>query len=68
VLGIVLLAFNALFAAMIVYAFAIGDPPRLRVVGAIPLGVLVGGAFVKQGGAKPYPPNAPPPSFLPPPV
>jgi hypothetical protein len=66
VLGLVLLVFNAVFAVLIAYGFATGTPPRLRVLGILPLGVLVAAAFVKQGRAKPYDPAAPPAAFLPP--
>jgi hypothetical protein len=67
VLGWVFLVIAALFGVGLVYGLMfVPTPPPLRAFISVPLLIVVGGAFVKQGAAKPYDPSAPPAKFLPP--
>ena len=66
-LGWVFLVAATLFGVALVYGLMfVPTPPPLRAFISVPLLIVVGGAFVKQGAAKRYDPSAPPAKFLPP--
>jgi hypothetical protein len=66
-LGWFFLVVAALFGVALVYGLMfVPTPPPLRAFLSVPLLIVVGGAFIKQGAAKTYDPSAPPPKFLPP--
>ncbi|MBX3200224.1 MAG: hypothetical protein KF850_04880 [Labilithrix sp.] len=67
VLGVVLLVMLGALGVMLVYGLATGHgPPRRSVFVAVPAGLLVAVAFLKQGRAKPFDPAAIPEELLPP--
>lgn len=68
-LGWVLLGMVAVLGVMLLAAFAMGmtgeRPPPLSGIITIPLGVVIGGGFVRQGRARSFSAAEPPPAFLP---
>jgi hypothetical protein len=57
-----------LLGALLIGALAVGGPrtPPLQVVFSVPVALLVGIAFIRQGRAKMYDPRALPERLLPP--
>jgi hypothetical protein len=66
--GWFLVVVTGLLGVGLLVALAVGGPntPPLRVVASVPIALLVGIAFIRQGRAKTYDPRALPKDLLPP--
>lgn len=67
-IGWILVVVTGLLGAILLGALAVGGPrtPPWRVVFSVPVALLVGSAFIRQGRAKTYGPRALPGNLLPP--
>lgn len=69
-IGWVLLIMVGVLGVMLLYAFVTGlfasrGTPPIGGIISVPLGVVIGGGFVRQGRAKTFGPGDPPAKFLP---
>lgn len=66
IFGWLMVSMGVAFVGLIAWGVATGHgSPPLRVVWVLPLAFVIGGGFVRQGGAKPYDPAALPQKLLP---